>query len=277
MSYELIEVSRDDSRPIELYQISYTSNIYRWTSSDVEISYLGEVFSPVAIKRGEIEPTAEVSKANLSITVSEDSPLGEIFRISPPSEPVIITIFQEHYEDNDFKVVWKGRISNSEWKSGGVIELSSESNFASLQRVGPRRRCQAQCSFVLYDPATCGVDRENFREDTTVLTISGLDITTPEAAGKIDSWYAGGFVTWVNNVHGNTERRMVRASESGTGKLTLSALPVGLAVSQELTMYAGCSHTQTGPNGCIPKFFNGNRYGGMPYQPTKKPFSSTIY
>jgi hypothetical protein len=276
MSYPLIEVSQDNGRPVELYQIAYTNNVWRYTSAPYTIQYLGDTYVPFPIMRSDIEPSAEINKAQINITLSVATTLADVFRVSPPSELVSVTIFAEHYEDNGFITVWKGHIRNAEWGGNADLILTSDNIFSSLQRVGIRRRCQLQCPFVLYGEL-CGVDREGWDEETTVTSISGVSLIVPIAIGKINSWYAGGYVTWVHSVRGNVEKRMVRASVGSTGLLTLSSLPVGLPVGHAITLYAGCSHTLDGANGCILKFNNHPRYGGTPFMPTKKPFGSTLY
>lgn len=279
MTFSAIETSRDDGRPIELYQISYTSNQWFYTSADRVITYLGVDYEPVPIMRGNIQPVADVSKATLSITMSPDLPVANLYRVSPPSEPVIVTVLNAHYLDGNFTTVWKGRITSIELKSTGTTEeaeLTVDNIFTSLRRTGPKRRCQLQCPFALYGD-DCGIARDTWKEDTVLSGMSGLTLTVNSTIGKPDNWYAGGWVTWTNNVNNNTERRAVRSSNGTAGTISLGAIPLGLAITQSIRLYPGCDHTLEGVNGCFPKFNNAARFGGTPYMPPKNPFSSTIY
>lgn len=276
MTYQIIETSRDDGSPVELYQISYTENEFFYTSGDTEITYNSRQYKPAPISRSDINPGSDINQATLNITVVSNSPIGEIFRVSPPSESVILTIFATHANDGEFTVIWKGRITGAEWKTDGELQLTSDSIFSSLRNVGLRRRCQAQCAFALYG-ADCGVDRDAFREDTTLTAVSGISLSIASAIGKPDNWYAGGYVTWLNNTKGNTEKRMIRSSVGSTGVLVLASIPTGLSATQAIKLYPGCSHTLEGVNGCAVKFNNHKRYGGMPYMPIKNPYGSSIY
>lgn len=277
MTYSAAETSRDDGKPIELYQFAYTGNNWYYTSADRDITYNSNVYVCAPITRSNLQPGNDPTKANLTITMPGNSPVGAIFRIQPPSEPVILTVFGEHYLDGSVTTLWKGRITNAEWKDGSIVSLTCESVFASLQRAGLRRRYQLGCPFALYGE-DCGLNKDTFKEVLTVSNISGLALTFNSTIGKPVQWYAGGYMTWTNNVSGNIERRMIRASDTVTGRMDLSAIPVGLQVGQSVAAYPGCDHTLEGANGCAAKFNNFKRYGGTPYIPSKNPFSgSSIY
>jgi uncharacterized phage protein (TIGR02218 family) len=275
MSYELIEVSTELSSPVELYAFSYSENAFYYTSSDREVVYIGNTYIPVAIGRTKVPTSSDASQAGFTISISEKAAIFDLFRIAPPSEPVILTMFQSHYGDVDaeYIVVAKGRIINAEYKGDGNIDLTCESVFSSMQRAGLRRRCQNNCSFALYDN-DCGVGSGDFEEVGQVLSISGTSVEVNVASGKILDWYAGGKITWTNSVAGNLERRMIRLSAID-GVLTLSSTPVGLITGADVKLYPGCDHTLMGVNGCGPKFNNTARYGGTPFMPQKKPFSGS--
>jgi uncharacterized phage protein (TIGR02218 family) len=274
MSYPVIEISRDDARPIELYHFAYTLNNWYYTSADRAITYNSNVYAPAPISSSSRQSTSDPTKANLTITMAGDSPIGDIFRVQPPSEPVIVTIFGEHYLDGSIAVLWKGRVTGSEWMDGSLLKLTVESIFSSLQRPGLRRRYQYGCPFALYGE-DCGVPRDDWKEEYVVTSISGPTLIIGSTIGKPAQWYAGGYATWINDTKGNTERRMIRSSDTVTGAIDLSAMSTGLHVGQPITLYPGCDHTLEGANGCAPKFNNFRRYGGTPYIPTKNPFNGT--
>lgn len=271
MSFDSIDQSVDAGRPIELCQISYTGNLWFYTSADREIEFDGRTFKPVPMKTPERELSSDSNKSSGTFTFARDVEVAEIFRIQPPSEPVTVTVWSQHYLDDGFVVSWKGRIVNAEWK-GAYVELTSDTIFTSMKRMGLRRRYSSNCPHALYG-AGCGVSRDAFKEVSTVSGMSGLSISVFSAVGKPDNFYAGGYVTWENNLNGNVEKRMVRSSVGATGVLTLASLPVALAGLQSVTLYPGCDHT-LGPGGC-PKFANERRYGGCPYIPKKNPFGGT--
>lgn len=273
MTFSAQELGVDTGRPVELYQFNYTGNFWYYTSADTSITLNGNVYKPLAMARGEIPSTVNTDQAGITITLPRDASFVDIFRVSPPSEPVIFTIYGQHYLDSDYAVLAKGRVINCEWVGSSEVNLVCESIFSSLQRNGLRRRVTAQCVFQLYGE-DCGILASTWKVETTLTSLSGLTMSVNSESGKPVSWYAGGKVTWINAVSGNTERRMIRSS-TALGVMVLSSIPIGLAGGQSITLFPGCSHTLDDANGCVLKFNNAPRYGGTPYMPTKKPFSGS--
>lgn len=279
MAYELIATSLDSARPVELYHFHYSGGDWYQTSSAEIITRLAINYTPTTISSSDRKPSMDPTQSSITITAAANNPVCELFRIVPPSEPVIVTIFEGNLGDPDEEwiVAWKGRVLGVEWLSASEVKFTSESAYSSALRQGVRRPMQPNCPFVLYGPQ-CGVARSTFEEETLCLGVSGVSIVAQAAAGKIDNYYAGGMVTWANNPNGNIEKRFIRESTGGAGALLLNARPVGLTPGMELKIYAGCSHALEDVNGCVLKFDNGPRYGGVPYMPVKNPFDgTTIY
>lgn len=271
MSYELIETSRDDGRPIELFEISYSGNYWRYTSADREITYLANTYTPIPCSMGDLEPTADPAKSDTTFTFPFDAQIGEVFRVQPPSEVVSMTVFGQHFGDTQFIAIWKGRVVDAQWE-GPYLRLTGESVFSSLRRPGLRLRYQYQCPHALYGQR-CGVNRDAWKELHTLTSFSGVQLQVAGVVGKPDNYFAGGYVTWVNQASLNIEKRMIRASVGASGQLTLSTAPIGLSAGQIVTLYPGCDHT-LGTGGCA-RFDNEENFGGTPFIPSKNPFGGT--
>lgn len=271
MSYDLIEASVDNGRPVELFRVFYSGNNWYYTSADREIQYLGDTYKPVPCGRGDLQPTADPSKSDMTFTFPRDVEVAEVFRIQPPSEVVSMTVFSEHLGDGDFISVWKGRIVDARWE-GQYVQLTGESVFSSLRRPGLRRRYQYQCPHALYG-TKCAVDRELWKEVHVLTGFAGVVLQVNGAIGKPNDYYAGGYVTWINDLNQNIEKRMIRSSNGSTGQLVLSSIPVALNSGELVTLYPGCDHT-LGPSGCA-RFSNQLNFGGTPYIPGKNPFGGT--
>jgi uncharacterized phage protein (TIGR02218 family) len=274
MSYELIETSTDDGQPVELFEIAYSGQYWRYTSAATVQTRLTSDYTPIPCGRTDLEPTSDPSKSDMTFTFPRSVEVGEIFRIQPPSEVVTMTVYGKHVGDPQFIVIWKGRIITADWE-GPYIKLIGESVFSSLRRPGLRRRFQYQCPYALYSQQ-CGVNRDAWKESRPLSSISGLNLQVMSTIGKPDNFYAGGYVTWINNINDNIEKRMIRSSNGTTGVLTLSNIPLALSSGQLLTLYPGCDHTLGGA-GCS-KFSNTANFGGQPFIPKKNPFGgASIY
>lgn len=272
MTFDAREKSVDDGKPIELVEIVYSGRAWRLTNVEVPQIKDGVEYKPLTMSRTEIEPTADIAKANITLSVPMTSDIGDVFKVQPPSEVVRMTVYARHDLDNEFQVIWKGRVINAEFEPPW-LKLTSDSVFSSLKRTGVRRRYSAQCPYALYG-AKCGVSRALFKRTFTLTSMSGSTVTFNEAAADADGFYAGGYIQYANAEHGNIETRMIRESFTGTGLMKLSTPPLGLAPGMEVDLFPGCDHTD-GPNGCG-KFSNEINFGGFKFIPRKNPFGGTM-
>lgn len=277
MSYPLIETSDISGRPVELYEFKYSTVVWRFTSADVEIEHDGNTYTPLAgLDRGAFDETSDPTQSTLTISGPGTIPLAGLFLEQPPSDLITVTIYGKHLGDPDFAapsgfvVVWKGRVLNCD-NQDSRAEFTCESVFSSMLRPGLAPRYSHQCRVPLYG-AHCGVARASFRTVTTADTIAGLTVTAFDAAGSEPQYYAGGYMTWVHNVNGNVEQRMIVDFNSVTGALQISVPPVGLAEGQTIEIFPGCDHL-TGT--CLTRFNNIANFRGEPYIPSKNPFGGT--
>lgn len=274
MSFAAMETSIDDSRPVELFLITYSGASWRYTSAAQAITLDGFTFEPIPCSASEIEQEIGASKNGLSFTFPHDVAFSDLFRIQPPSEVVSMTMYVQHMSSpGDYVVAWKGRIVNCDWKFPWV-ELITETIVSSLRRVGVRRTYGTACPYPLYS-TKCGVSRDTYRLNGPILTLGDLSLTLPVAIGLPDNYFAGGLLTWTKAGMPSPESRMVMTSNGTTGLITFSAPTLGLLVGQDVSVYAGCDHSIST---CSTKFNNKDNYGGFPYIPTINPFTgATLY
>lgn len=275
-NYAETELSYEQSRPIEIYDIAYSGNSWHYTNDVEELQFDNALYVPIPIERGETEENGDAEKANMEIKISRNSTMADVFKVTPPSEPVTITIRQYHKgaqlvnPDLQTAVIWKGRVINVAWEDD-VMSLTTESVFSSLLRVGVTRKFSRQCTHALYGNG-CRLQRENFRVIAVGTAQNGTVLTIPH--GKPANWFAGGYLMYKNVDNGSIERRAIKENSETT--VTVTAFPLGFAAGRtEVTLFAGCDHTH---GTCKNKFNNIINYGGQPYIPILNPFGgSTIY
>lgn len=272
MSFSETELSRDSGRPIELYEISYTANRWYYTSADTDIMYNNTLYKAVPCGSEEIQASDDPTDAAITITFPATIPFAQLFIMHPPSEIVSLRLLEQHYEQLDgYATKWQGRITNCDFK-GPWAEMSAQSTVASRTQLGLRRETVIGCPHTLYK-RSCRANASDFMETSIVSGINGTSVNALAASGKPDDWYAGGYITWTNNLNLNTESRMIRRSVGSTGELVLSWQTVGLKSGEIISMYPGCNRTT---DHCENKFNNILNYGGMPYSPTVNPFTGAI-
>jgi len=275
MTFAVIETSVDDGRPIELLKVSCQTGQWCYTTAEDQVVHDGLAYEPMPMSHSSINPSSDVAKTTVTFKVPQDCPIGELFRVQPPSGVVTVTLFTKHVDDPEVKTRWKGRIVNAEWAIPW-LELTSESVYSSMQRLGLRRKFSTQCTLSLYSQGEgmCNVDREAVKQVYEVAALSGLTVACPGAVGKPWSYFAGGFANWVNVYTGRTEERMIVDSDV-SGNLTLTSRAPGLIVGSIITAYPGCDHSL---DICDQRFDNSLNHGGTPFIPKKNPFGgSTIY
>lgn len=267
MTYDARERSVQDGAPVEVYEFARNAKLWRFTSAEADLTFEGDDYTSIPITRTAIESSNEQARNALSLTVPRNLEVAALFRISPPTDVIAITVRRFHRsEEGDVAVVWIGRVLNVSFE-GAKATMSCEPVSVSVKRQGLRRLYQKQCPHALYGPLPgCGVDMEDHRHDTTVTSISDV---TVQVGSLLSKPYAGGFIQY-EDVDGNFERRFIRSFTGTT--LTINFPFQGLSPSDPVTVYPGCDHTM---ETCDTVYVNLPNYGGWPYTPHKNPFDGT--
>jgi len=269
MTFATYETSIQSGAPIELYEFEVGPTIHRYCSGPDDYVYLTKTFDGVQISRTDVDESGELPKDGITITVPRDAAIAEEFRIAPPSDVVLVSVYRLHVTDADIerKLFWTGRVLNCEWK-GAVAELTCQSIYTALKRPGLRRLYQRQCPHVLYGPA-CGLVDTAYKATIVLDTVSGTTITAAAIGAQADGHFAGGMIEWESSP-GRYERRGIKSHVGSAVTLThaILELPAGASVS----IWPGCDHSIAT---CQSKFGNILNYGGFPYFKTKNPFVGT--
>lgn len=262
MSYEGQEVSTQEGAPVELYQFVRGSTFYRYTSAEVDYVDTDTTWESSPISRSGIEITPERVRNAINITVPRNNPVADLFRISPPTDVVAVTIYRHHRDDAEEIVLWMGRVLGVDWK-GAKAEMRCEPVSTSVKRNGLRQVYSKNCRHVLFGPG-CNLNRDNFKTETTVVSISGR---TLQVAALGAFTYGGGYVEW-EPVPGSVERRFIRESDTD-GNLVLSIPFQGIPVAAPVRVFPGCAHDTIT---CDAVYDNLPNFGGQPFISNRNPF-----
>lgn len=263
MTYNVFERSVEDGSPVELYEFNRGSLAWRFTSADDGVIFNTKSYAAEPMERTAIESTQERQRSSIQIKVKRDNVIADMWRVSPPTDIITVTVTRYHRGDTEGVVIWMGRVTNVEW-SGAMSTLNCEPVFTSMQRPGLRRNYQRQCPHVLYSGA-CGVSMAAEKVTGPVAAISGTNLTVTGLNAYADGYFSGGFVEW-ETVTGIFERRFISSHVGNV--ITLAQAFYGIAIGQSVNAYPGCDHTLTT---CTSKFSNKDNYGGFPYIPIKNP------
>jgi len=260
MSYTAFENSEYSAKPIELYKFAMGANQWLYTSSDQIFTYQEEDYLPIYIKRGGFTKGNDADKTSITLEMAASNSVASYFRTGWLAEVMIVTIIRHHVEDSEYRIIWKGRITDCRWK-GSTCELVSNSVFTLFKRAGLRRVYQLGCPHMLYGNM-CNVDKDIYAITGTIDDVAGETLDIDGADSYSADYFAGGMLQF------GDEFRLITA-HSGITVTILGPLET-LVIGNTVTLWPGCNRTF---DTCINKFSNSINFGGLPYLPTTNPFS----
>lgn len=267
MSYDIIETSVYSGEPIELYTFTRGALVWRYTSTDQDISIGGNTYTSVIIDRDKLTQSQDPGKNSINLQCTYDLPFLEQYFDSPPSDTIILTIQRYHLTDvaEEIVTIWKGRVINVNFRTDEA-EISCEPLFTAMKRPALRRFYQKLCPHTLYGP-WCGLAKATYLTTATLtgLSADGLVLTSSSftGAGKPDGFFTGGTVEFLNGTV--LDKRFI-LNHVGTN-ITINIAINDLVNGDSVDAYPGCDHTL--PT-CVIKFTNEENYGGQPYRPNDK-------
>lgn len=269
MSFETYETSRTQGGPQTLYRFSYQSQVFAYTDAEVSIIFEGTEYQPIPVDRGALSSSGSLDKTALSIDMPHDTGIAELFRVFPPSDVVVVTVFQGHdsYPEIDFLSVWTGRVLSAS-RQRTTCTLVCEPISTSMKRPGLRRRYQYGCPHALYG-TQCGVNRADFSVTATVQSTSGATVTleTGWNGAFAETNFHDGLLEFTEN--GATALRTILRVNTALNRLTVSGKVAGLSAGDQVTLSLGCNHQMTG----CETFSNIQNFGGNPWIPKINPLS----
>ncbi|HSH42876.1 MAG TPA: phage BR0599 family protein [Arenicellales bacterium] len=262
------------SRPAELYRFTQGEQVWTYTSADAAIEHNGETYEPAALGRSALEQTAEINRANISITLPRTNPVAALFLADSPEAITALTVLRQ--EQDSTLTLWKGRAASAQ-ASASEVSIEFESIFTSLRRPGLRARYQRACRHTLYGRG-CNVDKTAFAVPGRLADLSEATATVPVAAEYDDGTFYGGMLETDSGVlrfilaHEGEQLTLARPiaelaeafAASGYGR-SYGMYYGGVAV----TLYPGCDRSRAT---CDTRFDNIENFGGFPWIPGRNPF-----
>jgi hypothetical protein len=269
MAFELLETSRDQGIPINLFLFRYGTApgaFYAYTDHEEAViePIQSITYEPVPIMRGPLVSSGTLDKTNLEIRTHQDSQISELFKVYPPAHTVTLTIRQGHSTDTEFLVVWAGRILSCS-REGNEAKLTAEPISTSMRRPGLRRHWMYGCPHVLYGPE-CRADKNAATVVGQVFGIASYAVTLRNGwQGANDPGkFLGGMLEWAGSA-GTESRTIVRITGD---TLFLSGPPRDLGIGDLVNVVRGCAHTM---EACLGDHNNIHNYGGQAWIPYKNP------
>lgn len=283
------ETSDEYGAPINLFRFEYGgSSPFFYTDHEDDVLYDdgdgAETYLAQPIELSKIESGGDLSKGQVDMVLPKNTLVAELFRIYPPTTPVVCTIRQGHVVSGDdpvgystgeiFPVAWTGKIVDTERKPNGTIKLVGQSAAHAATRPGLRRHYQRPCPHVLFSTA-CGASEAAASTAAVVSTVgvgsaNQIVLTTGWIpGGETFADYQRGKITWIGAGGALESRTILRMDDDDT--LYTNGPIRDLVAAQAVTMILKCGRTV---DDC--RLLHGNivNYGGQPYVPGSNPIGT---
>lgn len=266
-SYDVSEVGTYTGRDVRLYRFQIGTAIWYYNSSDRDVAWNGVTWAQIEISDDGLKQKGEAVTDDFTISIDSTSPIVQMFRGTPPSQPIQVTLFQLQFGDTVAPIMWVGYISSVRYKDEASADIICNTQTAFLNRKGLRLSWTRACPHALYDQ-DCGVVKANYGEAATVTDLFGngfgyVGTTDPNNLGA--GRFQNGFIEW--SPDGNYIQRRAIQVDNQTNCIIIG-LTDGMTVNMTITMFPGCART---PAAC--KLFNNlPNYGGFPMMPGRSPF-----
>jgi len=273
MTFTSKEISNQDGNTVALYLFKWGNTYWRYTSADRDIVAFDDGtpgaphdYTAVAITDSGMKQGGS-SNNDMTVNVQSDIPLLSLFRSTPPSGSIWLTIRRMHYDDGEALVHWVGTIGNVKPGDAESI-IICRSLLATFKKTGLRLCWTRGCAHMLYD-SECRVDPADFAFLGTVTAKTGNSITVSgAAAGQTLGYFNGGYIEWDANVDGTKDRRQINVATS-VSVFTLVGTSDRIEIGMVLTFHPGCDlSTAT----CDDKFDNLANFGGLEQMSDESPF-----
>lgn len=266
MGVEQRDESVESGQPIRCYEFSRGPLRWLYTDVDRDVTVDNKLFRcGYQVSDTGIENSGDSQTDALTVNISGDADISQMFRVMAPSDAIRLAIWDTHFGETEALVSWVGTIQNVRWPTLHTCEISCTSIAASLDLPGLTLGWQRGCPYTLYDK-NCRVNSQAFKVTGIVHTASGNTATMQEAASFPNHWFSGGYLEWEITT-GVMERRGVRQQIGDT--LLLLGGAHGLPAGQVISLYPGCYRTL---DTCDIKFNNLPNFGGHPHLPGRSPF-----
>jgi uncharacterized phage protein (TIGR02218 family) len=275
MAFDTYENSNFDGTPVRLYEIKYGNDVWRYNSSDRDLTVGGVVYASAAISDDGFVQSGEATAETLTITCPTNLEIVRRYRGTPPSSTVIVILRQIHYDDTGYiggslssvPILWQGELSAVREEDEAQAKLTANMLTISLKRGGLRLGWQRPCPHFVYD-ANCRVNKASFAVAVTG-TINATKITVVTSlSGYAANYFDGGFVEWTDPATGTVERRGIELQDGAVLNL-LGTIDNIEGESASFTIYPGCRRVI---DYCDSVFNNRHNYGGVPGLPGRSPF-----
>ena len=262
MTFAQLEQSSRSGAPVSFYRLAWGNTVWRYTNSDRDYILDGETYVPAAITEGKTKAGGR-DVPEIKIEVPTRLPVVDLFRGTPPSTRVVLTVRSLQPADGEAKYRWIEPVTNVQPVDNAKSVIVSRIN--GLRRAGLRLTYGVGCKFPLYGPG-CELDKTPWGVARTIVAVDGNSIQL-DASSPSPGYFNGGMMEWDADGLGTLDARTIER-ETASDTYTLFGRGDRLEAGMTVTCYPGCPRSSAG---CI-SFDNLVNYPGFDFMLGESPF-----
>lgn len=274
------DLSNYGGAPVTLYEFSRRSiptisltpvvTYWRYTSTDRDYTFGGNVYKAVALSDDGIRQAGDTSSDVITIKLPYTEAVPQMYVGSPPSDPVNLVIRRTHVGESDGFILWAGVVGMvARTQDDLSADVVCNTLASTMDRTGLRLAWGRQCPHDLYGFECRANPRDaRFHVTGTVSALTGTTVTCAALSTIPLPRFLGGFIEWLD-ANGHAERRGIIGHPTTTSVRimgTTDRMTVGLSISA----FLGCDRTR---QTCKTVFDNIINHGGHAYIPDQNPFN----
>lgn len=268
MTFAEKETSAQSGETYHLYQITAGNAAWYYTNAETLVNYSGNVYAPLTIEHGEIPTQLDSDDGNVAVRLPYDLDVCNLLKFGSVGNAVMVDIFQGHADETEHVRLWRGRVVNYKL-TPPVVELTVESSLSLARRLASTLVISSACPVPLYEDGTCDINKEDWRINATISSVSGLNIISSDFDAHPDNWFMGGFITWQHPTIDVLLTAHILEHVGDTIRVSLP--PYTLSTGTIVAAYPGCNKSFSGD--CLSKFGNTINFRGHPFINNRNPFA----
>lgn len=271
-SYNALESGVATSRPVELYEFTIESTVYRYTSGQSDRDFGGNTFNAESISRSTLVAASEAKSKTVQITLPTTNSFIANYLGTQPTYRASVRIFRLQRDETPSvtttTLIFAGRIQALKFVDDSTkAELTALTIEAFANRHTPLITYAGQCQNTLYG-VRCKVNEDDFKITTTVISVDGVTVRVSGADAYADGYFNGGYIRAL----ANREPRLIL---DHVGEYVTVLVPFFVDVEgQSVDVSRGCDHDVFGDCGTV--FGNVKNYQGFPFSPTRNIFTDGV-
>lgn len=251
------------SKPIEIYDLTIGSTVYRYTSYRKDVIYAGNTYTAIAIERGNVGISAQGDTSEMMVSIDKDADFIQDQLVGVPQFNMVGSIYS--IQNGVGIGLWAGTV-DAITLTGGIAKIRiSSGTDTPLQKLIPSFCLARQCQHKLYT-GLCQSQRTDHDFLTTVSSVDGETIVVNSVNSHPDGWYNGGFIEI-----GGISRDVV--NQVGTTLTLLNAFGPDVNGGESCTLLDGCDKSIVD---CDERHDQVANFGGHPYLKHKNPFLNRL-